>query len=208
MHAEVLLTRALRKPTELRLVVGPTPPAANVEHATTSEPASEADPFDALYLRYAPYVASIGARLLGRDDELEDLVQDVFIQVLRGVGSLREPAAFKGWLAQITVRAATRRLRVRRLRKAFLGAHPAADYESLCTRAATPEQRALVAQVYALLDRLPAKTRVIWILRNVEGQSLTSIASMVECSMSTVQRSLLKAQAMIEEGIGAHELGR
>jgi DNA-directed RNA polymerase specialized sigma24 family protein len=45
-------------------------------------------------------------------------------------------------------------------------------------------------------------------LRNVEGQSLTSIASMVECSMSTVQRSLLKAQAMIEEGIGAHELGR
>ena len=53
-----------------------------------------------LFRRYAPYVATIGLRLLGRDDELDDLVQDVFIEAHRGLHSLRTPDAIKGWLAR------------------------------------------------------------------------------------------------------------
>src|SRR5690349_8645681 len=37
---------------------------------------------DELYRRYAPYVAVIATRILGRDDELDDLVQDVFLGAL------------------------------------------------------------------------------------------------------------------------------
>ena len=69
-----------------------------------------------LFRRYAPYVSTIGLRLLGRDDELDDLVQDVFIEAQRGLHGLRAPDAIKGWLARITVRRATRRLRARRVR--------------------------------------------------------------------------------------------
>ena len=72
-----------------------------------------------LFKRYASYVATIGIRLLGRDDELDDLVQEVFIEAYRGYHQLRSPDAVKAWLARITVRRAVRRLRRRRLRSFF-----------------------------------------------------------------------------------------
>jgi RNA polymerase sigma-70 factor (ECF subfamily) len=159
---------------------------------------TDTDAFDALYVRFAPYVAAIGKRLLGRDDELDDLVQDVFVQVLRGLGQLREPAAFKSWLAQITIRGATRKLRKRKLRSTLMGAHAPAHPELLSPHTATPEQRTLGSQVYKLLDSLPPKSRVIWILRHIEGEPLHVIANRVTCSLSTVQRRLLEAQAAIE----------
>ena len=55
----------------------------------------------------------------GRDDELDDLVQDVFLEAHRGLGQIRDAGSVKGWLARICVRRAVRRLRRRRLR-AFL----------------------------------------------------------------------------------------
>src|SRR4029079_16738162 len=81
-----------------------------------------------LFRRYAPYVATIGIRLLGRDDELDDLVQEVFIEAYRGFHQLRSSDAVKAWLARITVRRAVRRLRRRRLRSFFsLEALPSGD---------------------------------------------------------------------------------
>lgn len=154
--------------------------------------------FDVLYRRYAPYVGSIAVRLLGRDGEVDDLVQDVFVEVLRGLKRLREPAAFKGWLAQITVRTATRRLRQRNLRRVLHLPEVPHEYASLAAATATPDQRALIAQVYRVLDRMPAKTRVIWILRHVLDEPLHAVAELAECSQSTVQRRLLDAQALID----------
>lgn len=154
--------------------------------------------FDVLYRRYAPYVGSIAVRLLGRDGEVDDLVQDVFVDVLRGLPRLREPGAFKGWLAQITVRMATRRLRQRNLRRVLHLHDELADYSELAAPSASAEQRALICQVYRVLDRLPAKTRVIWILRNVLDEPLHAVARLAECSQSTVQRRLLDAQAVID----------
>jgi RNA polymerase sigma factor (sigma-70 family) len=111
---------------------------------------------------------------------------------------LRDPAAFKGWLAQITVRMATRRLRQRNLRRMLHLPELPPEYALLAAATATPDQRALVAQVYRLLDRMPAKTRVIWILRNVLDEPLHAVAELAECSQSTVQRRLIDAQALID----------
>jgi len=170
-------------------VRSPAPEAYVAEHLET---------FDVLYRRYAPYVGSIAVRLLGRDGEVDDLVQDVFVEVLRGLKGLRDPAAFKGWLAQITVRMATRRLRQRNLRRMLHLPELPPEYASLAAATATPDQRALVAQVYRVLDRMPAKTRVIWILRNVLDEPLHAVAELVECSQSTVQRRLIDAQVLID----------
>lgn len=160
-----------------------------------------ADPhgLDALYRRYAPYVASIGTRLLGRDGEVEDLVQDVFIEALRGISKVRDPNAIKGWLARVTVRASVRRLRKRRWLQALHLEIDPGDYEHLAGRSATPEQRALIAKVYRVLDRLPARTRVIWTLRHVLEEPLHSIVELTACSQSTVQRKLRDAEAVLEK---------
>jgi RNA polymerase sigma-70 factor (ECF subfamily) len=146
-----------------------------------------------LFKRYASYVATIGIRLLGRDDELDDLVQEVFIEAYRGYHQLRSPGAVKAWLARITVRRAVRRLRRHRLRSFFsLEALPADA--KLADDGVTPEQKAEVASTYRMIERLPVRQRVVWVLKHVEGETLDSIAEICRVSKATVQRRLRAAE--------------
>jgi len=152
---------------------------------------------DELYRRYAPYVAVIATRILGRDDELDDLVQDVFLGALRGISGLRDAHAIKGWLAKVTVRVAVRRLRRRKLLRALYLEGEGTPYEELAADGASPEHRAMLAKIYRVLDQLPAATRVIWLLRNVLGEPLHIIVEISGCSQSTVQRRLRDADALL-----------
>ena len=163
-------------------------------------PAFEATDFDSVFRRFSPYVASIGLRLLGRDDELDDLVQDVFLEAHRGLKSVREPAAIKGWLARICVRRATRRLRRRRF-LALLSLDGVAERDLPFDRGASPEERAEVARLYRRLDRMPAAERVAWLLRHVEGESLDDMVALCGCSKSTVQRRLRSAEARLQQEV-------
>ena len=70
---------------------------------------------DDIYRRYCRYVAGVIVRLDGRAAEVDDLVQEVFVEAAAGLGRLREPEAIKGWLATIAVRRVRRHLRLRRL---------------------------------------------------------------------------------------------
>jgi RNA polymerase sigma-70 factor (ECF subfamily) len=152
-----------------------------------------------LFRRYAPYVATIGLRLLGRDDELDDLVQDVFIEAYRGFHQLRSQDAAKGWLARIAVRRATRRLRLRRLR-AFFSLDALPPDATLVNEGATPEERAHVRSTYRLVESIPVRQRVVWVLKHVEGETLDEIAHLCGISKSTVQRRLRNAERVLEEG--------
>ncbi len=158
--------------------------------------------FDDVFRRYSPYVARVALRLLGNDSEVDDLVQDVFLEAHRGLGSLREAGAVGGWLARICVRRATRRLRRRRL-LALLSLDSVAERDLPVEIAASPEQRAEVARLYARLDRMPAVDRVAWLLRHVEGESLDEMVRLCGCSKSTVQRRLRSAEARLQQEVTA-----
>lgn len=149
---------------------------------------------DALYRRYAPYVGAVATRLLGRDSEVDDLVQDVFLSALRGLTQLRDAHAVRGWLAKVTVRQAVRKLRKRRILQALQRSGDV-DYQQLAAADTSAEQKALLARVYRALDQLPARTRVIWILRHVVHEPLHSIVDLTSCSQSTVQRKLRDAES-------------
>ena len=75
--------------------------AAELEAPLADQP-REIDPrdFDQVFRRYAPYIARIALRLLGNDSEVDDLVQDVFLEAHRGLFGLRDAAALGGWLAR------------------------------------------------------------------------------------------------------------
>jgi RNA polymerase sigma-70 factor, ECF subfamily len=152
--------------------------------------------FDDVFRRYSAYVARVAFRLLGNDSEVDDLVQDVFLEAHRGLGSLREAGALGGWLARICVRRATRRLRRRRL-LSLLSLDTVAERDLPFDATVSPEQRAEVARLYQRLDRLPAVDRVAWLLRHVEGESLDDMVQLCGCSKSTVQRRLRSAEAQL-----------
>ena len=153
---------------------------------------------DALYRRYAAYVAAVAHRLLGRDDDVDDTIQEVFLVAVRSLHTVRDPAAIKGWLARITVRVARQRLRKRRLR-AFLGFDQHVAYECVVDLSATGEHRALLARVYRVLDSLPANQRIAWSLRYIEGEPLESVAELSGCSLATAKRRIASAAKLLEE---------
>jgi RNA polymerase sigma-70 factor, ECF subfamily len=163
-------------------------------------PIAPAEPvdFERVFREHAAYVAAIGLKIMGRDDDLDDLVQEVFIEAHRSLRQLREPGALKSWLARITVRRTIRKLRRTRVLM-FFGLEAPAEYAEIADVSATPDERAQVALAYRSLERLPAAERVVWVLRHVEGESLDDIAEMCACSKSTVQRRLRLAQRTLEQ---------
>jgi RNA polymerase sigma-70 factor, ECF subfamily len=154
--------------------------------------------FDAVFRRYSPYVAAVAHRLLGRDAEVDDTVQEVFLVAVRGLSSIRDPLAVKSWLARIAVRVSRRKLQVRRFRS-YLGMEGPAAYDAIADDRASPEQRALLQRVYRVLDGLPADQRIAWTLRHIEGEQLEAVAALCGCSLATAKRRISAAAQTLEE---------
>lgn len=154
--------------------------------------------FDVVFRRYAPYVAAVAHRLLGRDDEVDDTIQEVFLVAVHGLKTIRDPSSVKAWLARITVRTARRRLRRRRLFQS-LGFHDRVGYQHLADAAASPEVRALLERVYRVLDGLPTDQRIAWTLRHVQGERLDQVASLTGCSLATAKRRIAAASQVLQE---------
>ncbi|MEL6545996.1 MAG: RNA polymerase sigma factor, partial [Myxococcota bacterium] len=151
---------------------------------------------EALYRRYAAYVATVGMRLLGRRDEAEDLVQDVFFDVHRQLSGLQNPAAAKAWLRKIAVRKSIVRLRKRRVRE-WVGLDDGEAGEP--SVAASQDDRVAFLQLYRRLDRLPTQQRVAWTLRRLDGMPLNDVAEACGKSLATVKRWISSADEQLEE---------
>ena len=152
---------------------------------------------DEVYRRYCRYVAAVILRLDGRSDEVDDLVQDVFVEAARGIRRLRHPDAIKGWLATIAVRTVRRRLRMRSLRR-FFGFDGDAVAALLIDPSATPLDRLLLRSVYRVLDDLPVADRLAFTLHTIEGEKMEAVAHLCGCSFATAKRRVARAQRAIE----------
>ncbi len=153
---------------------------------------------DDVYRRYCRYVAAVVLRLDGRCDEVEDLVQDVFVEAARGIRRLRDPEAVKGWLATVAVRKVRRRLRLRRLRR-FLGMGCEPDAAEQIAPAASPVDRLLLLGVYRVLDEMPVEDRLAFSLHHIEGEALDRVARLCGCSLATAKRRVARAQKRLQE---------
>ena len=162
--------------------------------------ASATNAFEQLYRRHAGTALNLAVRIQGSTADVEDIVHDAFVRAHGRLGELREPAAFRSWLGSIVVRLVRTRLRRRRL-VAMLGLASAepVDLDAVADPGVDPESRVLLAQVYALLQTLPADERIAWTLRYVERHRLESVAELVGCSLATAKRRIARAQGFLEE---------
>jgi RNA polymerase sigma-70 factor (ECF subfamily) len=155
-----------------------------------------------LFQQHAPYVATVVLRVLGRDHEVDDVVQEVFLTAMTGLAAVRSPEAVRGWLKTIAVRKACRHLRRRRLRGLLGFDRESPCYEHLAAPGCSPEESALLARVYKELDRLPVAERVAWTLRYVEGEQVEVLAGLCGCSLATAKRRIAAAQAKLGRTLG------
>jgi RNA polymerase sigma-70 factor (ECF subfamily) len=138
-------------------------------------------------------------RLLRSVDASEDVTQEAFAQGFANVGSLREPEAFRSWLAAIAVNQVRRRLSRQRWLH-FFGLDSSLDDASLDDLARedlSVEARSELALLDAVLRQLPDHQRVAWMLRHVEGEPLEAVAATCECSLATAKRWIAAADKRI-----------
>lgn len=147
-----------------------------------------------LYDRYVADVRRVLMHTLGPRLDLADLVQDVFVNVLTSVHTLREPEALRGWLFQVTVHTARKHLRSRS-RRWWLSLWPQGD-EIDTQPAAMLEESAsdAVQATFGILAKMPAEDRLIFSLRYVTGLGPTEMAEACEMSLSTLKRRLARAE--------------
>jgi RNA polymerase sigma-70 factor, ECF subfamily len=148
----------------------------------------------AFYDRYVADVRRILLHTLGPRLDLADLVQDVFINVLTSVRSLREASALRSWLFQVTVRTARKHLRGSS-RRWWLKLWPEGD-ELETQPAAMLEENAsdAVQATFRILKDMDAEDRLVFSLRYVSELDLSEMAELCEMSLSTLKRRLNRAE--------------
>ena len=156
------------------------PESALIEAAS----AGDMSAFRALYDLHLHYVTRSVARLLGHSPELEDVVQEVFIQVYRSLGQYRGDCAFTTWLYRVARNVGIDHLRKRRVTTVELDAWRPLTADS--DTWAQLEARDLCRALYAALDAMSVEHREVFMLHEVEGMKLREIAELTNESINTV----------------------
>lgn len=130
-------------------------------------------------------------RMLGSGDA-DDVAQEVWLAVMRGLPRLREPARFTPWLFIIARRAVANRLR-----EEYAGADVGGD-----TRPAEPDASDLVldrAEVVAGLAGVPVRERELLILFYLQDLSLETCAEICAVPVGTVKSRLSRGRRMLRD---------
>jgi len=148
---------------------------------------------DALYQDHHAWLLGWLRRRLQHADNAADLAHDTFVQLLGRpelIPTLRQPRA---WLSSVAKGLMIDRQRRHKLEIAYLQA-----LASLPEPEAPSAERQLILlqtlmQIDAMLDGLPAKVRMAFLLSRLEGMSYQEIAHHLGISLSSVEKYMVKA---------------
>jgi RNA polymerase sigma-70 factor (ECF subfamily) len=188
----------------LRLAV---PPADESESARDAELAHlliAGDPqaAETAWDRYAPVVHGIVSRALGPDAEVEDVTQEIFYRLFSRIGTLRKPEALRSFVVSFAVRIVKWELRRRRARR-WLTLSETGEIPDDRLLVMNAENRYALQRLYALLDQLSARERLVLVLRHVEGMTLEEIAEAMDLSLATIKRVLRRASNRLSRLVDA-----
>jgi RNA polymerase sigma-70 factor (ECF subfamily) len=152
------------------------------------------DAFAAIYERFARAVhAVVLARV--RWSDAPDVVQDVFLVAWQRLPSVRDPAAFPGWLMMIARNRATDQLRRERPR------------DEPVEIAVAPAPTAEAHQALDAIRALPESYREVLLMRLVEGMSGPEIAERTGLQPGSVRVNLPRGMKLLRERLGIAAVG-
>ncbi len=132
-------------------------------------------------------------RILGPTRDLEDLVQDVFLEVFRSIASYRGEAKLATWIGRVTAHVAYGYLSTRRPATAWLEAVP----EPAASDAPSDHQAALrraMRRVHELCAELEPKVRLAFSLHVLDGQPLGEVAVAMRSSLVATKSRVWRAR--------------
>ncbi|WP_241982277.1 RNA polymerase sigma factor [Cryobacterium ruanii] len=148
--------------------------------------------FEVLVRRYGPLMRVYATRVLGSNDETDDVVQESFITAWQQMGTLDDGSAVKSWLMRIVSRKSIDRLRARRAHANIDDTDaPARESDAPHVVAEVESQTEALARVLAAL---PEDQRRCWTLRELAEYSYGDIATELHLPLSTVRGLLARAR--------------
>lgn len=197
--------RTLRTPPIPGTDVAETQSAEVDEEQIWIEAAASGDvaAFRLLYDRHFDFVSRQVGRVMGPGGELEDVVQEVFVQVFRSLHSYRNESKFTTWLYRVAYNVTISHLRKtpRTVELADWRAlrEPTSQWNKL-------EARDMCRVLYAALEQVPGDQREAFLLFEVEGLKLREIAELTGESINTiaarVRRTRERLQVVLEQAGG------
>lgn len=161
--------------------------------------------FEILMRRHNQRVYRAVRAVLKTDEEVEDVMQQAYLNAYSHLGQFANRAQFSTWLIRIAVNEAVARLRKRQNTSWSWGGGDEMAVLRVEATTPNPEQQASAAQMHevveAELSALPATYRTVLVLRDVEGLSTAEAASCLNVSEDAVKTRLSRARAMLRDGL-------
>src|SRR5271170_672907 len=161
--------------------------------------------FEELIRRHQQRVFGLVSGILRRREDVEDVVQQVFLKVFVSLKRFDQRAAFSTWLYKITVNECWDYLRKKKVRplvyEADLSEEQVSRLDGVVSAERPPESPARRAETKDLLeqlmDELPERDRELLVLKEVEGFSVQELAEMLELNVNTVKVRLFRVRARL-----------
>jgi RNA polymerase sigma-70 factor, ECF subfamily len=174
-----------------------------VDKCLTGEPAATRE----LFRRHRARVHASLFRVLGSNRDMDDLLQDAFLQVFQSLRGWRAEASLTTWIDRVAVRCAYRYLsqRNRRVPTDTLDDEGASAPASPGDAPGARRQLARdgVARLYAVLDELSPAARLAFTLHELDGRSLAETAELVGSSVTATKLRVWRARKRIEAAAAA-----
>lgn len=168
-----------------------------------------------LFRRHRGRVHACLYRVLGANQDMDDLLQEAFLQVFQSLRGWRAEASLATWIDRVAVRVAYRYLTNRRRRGTTVelvddAAAAAADATASDGTTGARHQLARdgVRRLYAALDALSPAARLAFTLHEIDGRSMAEVAEIVGATVTATKLRVWRARRAVEAAAAADPILR
>jgi RNA polymerase sigma-70 factor (ECF subfamily) len=162
--------------------------------------------FEELVNRYSMRVFTLANRVTKHKEDAEDVMQEVFVSVMRKIGAFRGQSSFSSWIYRVTLNCALMRLRKRRQDKSISMEDMMSQVLAVPNRVNTFNSEGesfrrrgeLREALTAAIAELPKDYRPVFILRDVDGFSSLEVSEMLGISVPAVKSRLHRARISLQ----------
>lgn len=175
--------------------------------------AGDREALEQIFNTYRHQVFSLTYRMTGSASDAEDLTQEVFLQVMRKIGSFEGRSSFSTWLYRVTVNRSRDYLRSRKRHPELLSqdgeqAEPRDDLFPVAV-APSPEGQAMASEARRLVQEalcdLPISLRAPLVLHELEGLEYREVARMLRLPVGTVKSRIFRGRVKLAELLEPHK---
>jgi RNA polymerase sigma-70 factor (ECF subfamily) len=159
--------------------------------------------FEYIVKKYQSKVANLIFKIIGDQDIVEDLTQEVFLRVMESLKDYKFGSAIYTWIYRITVNICIDEIRKRQRSRAFsldniVGQNPKSEpsYSPVEKTFERGEMREIIENA---LSKLPAEYKTVIVLREFEDLSYEEIAKILKIRIGTVKSRIFRARKLLAE---------